>query len=76
MDSLPVGYLQPKPDREAVMRKLRALVDLIERGRVTPDHVQVAWAAGVLLEEGELELATRYERIARRLMPAFERRLT
>lgn len=76
MSDQPVGYLQPKVDREMVMRKLHALADLIEAGRVTPDHLQVAWAVGLLTEERELALARRYERIARRLMPSFERNLT
>lgn len=65
---------QPLDDR--MLAKLRAIADAIEAGTWAPDDLQIAWAAGVLKDCGELALAARYERIARRLMPAFARDLT
>jgi hypothetical protein len=76
MADLPVGSITGKPITADVFGKLALLADLIECGVAKPDHVQVAWAAGLLKECGELELARRYERIARRLMPAWARDLT
>lgn len=71
-----VPTLQPHVDYAQMIRKLRAIADHIDRGLLDPDHLQVAWAAGVLKELGELELSARYERLARRLMPMWARDLT
>lgn len=68
--------LQPRVDYEQMIAKLRAVADAIDRGDLVPDHVQVAWACGVLTELGELQLAMRYERLARRLMPQWAKNLT
>lgn len=76
MSDLPVGTISGAPPSDQIFRKLRLVADLIESGGLAPDHVQVAWAAGLLRECGELELARRYERIALRLMPNWTRDLT
>ena len=76
MADLPVGTISGKPMTDDVVGKLALLADLMESGVIAPDHVQVAWAAGVLKECGEIGLARRYERIARRVMPQFARDLT
>lgn len=65
-----------QPIDEALLRKLRAIRDLIDAGRLAPDPLKIAWVVGVLTDCGERALARDYERIARRLMPSFPRDLT
>lgn len=62
------------PDELA--RKLRNLLVLVDQGVVAPDPVELAAAAYLLREHGELELARRYERLARRVLPNLRRDLS
>lgn len=63
-------------DEERLLRKLALLADLIEAGRVCPDYVEIAGVVTTLIEMRELRLARRFELIARRLMPQFQKDLT
>lgn len=63
-------------DEERLLRKLSLVADLIEAGRFCPDHVEIAAVVDTLTQMRELRLARRFELIARRLMPQFQKDLT
>jgi len=72
MATPPIGT----PLSEDLVRKLWLLRDCIDAGLVQPDPIQCAWASSVLKDAGELALARDFERIARRLLPLFQRDLS
>jgi hypothetical protein len=57
-------------------KKLRLLLAAIDSGVVCPDPLELAAAAHILKEHGELALSREYERRARRFFPQLRRDLS
>lgn len=56
-------------------RKLRVMIAAIDAGQLTPDPLELLWAADVCKQHGELTIARELQRIARRLLPNLSRDL-
>lgn len=63
-------------NKDRVMRKFRLVLDLVDAGRITPDGLELLAVAAIAKDAGELELARRAERIARRLYPNLQKDLS